>query len=154
MPSFRIVTTATILSNDAGVSSALEDLVASMTISELAQRSGRSVGAIAAYALGRSRPITAAPTSSRNERRSSSTTRKAARASVGHVDTRSASGRKEFDTRVLEAVRALGGSAQANDVERVVGGTPMQRRTSLARLVKSRKLTRSGQARATTYSVR
>jgi hypothetical protein len=129
---------------------ALEDLVGNMTLSELAQRSGRSVGAIVDFALGsrsaarRVATGNGVPASGKRGRRSS----------AGAVDTRSAAGRTEFDQRVLEAVRGLGGTAQAADVERVVGGTPLQRRTSLMRLVKSRKLTRSGKARSTAYTLR
>lgn len=62
--------------------------------------------------------------------------------------------RADFDERVLEAVKSLGGSAQSVDIERVVGGTPLQRRSALHRLVKKRKLSRSGNARSTKYTLR
>jgi hypothetical protein len=45
-------------------------------------------------------------------------------------------------------------TARTGDIGRVVGGTETQRRLALARLVKSRKVVRSGEARSTSYSVR
>jgi hypothetical protein len=142
------------------MASALEDLVGAMSLSELAQRSGKSVQAIVDYALGGKttpRPSSSAPSGNGVPSRAGkkATTKKGARRAASRsVNTRTPEGRAAFDERVLDAVRSLGGSAQSADIERIVGGTPEQRRVALARLLKSRKLTRSGKARSTAYSVR
>jgi hypothetical protein len=131
--------------------SALEDLVGNMTLAELAARSGKSVEAIAAYALGgasgsngaRARAATSSPEPSAKTGR-----RKAV------AETRTRTGRDDFDTRVLDAIKNAGGTAQSVDIEKIVGGTAQQRRAALHRLIASRKLARTGKARSTTYTVR
>lgn len=122
-----------------------------MTLTELAKRSGRSVTEIAMYALG-GNAVSRAATSKNGATAKAKTTKPGRRAAVASV--RSRSGREDFDNRVLDAVRSLGGRAQSVDVERLVGGTPQQRRAALKRLVATKKLTRSGNARATTYALR
>ena len=57
-------------------------------------------------------------------------------------------------TRVLDAIKNAGGTAQSVDIEKIVGGTAQQRRAALHRLIASRKLARTGKARSTTYTVR
>jgi hypothetical protein len=128
---------------------ALEDLVGRMTVAELAQRSGRSVESIIAYALGGS--VKAPARTSTNGEAVKPRGRGGRKASV---HTRTIAGRSEFDERVLDAVRSLGGSAQSKDIARVVGGSTLQRRVALKRLVQSRKLSRSGNTAATMYTLR
>jgi hypothetical protein len=132
------------------MATALEDLVGRMTVAELALRSGRSVEAIAAFALGGT--AKASTRASANGEVAKPQGRAGGRRAS--VQTRTIAGRTEFDDRVLDAVRSLGGSAQSKDIQRLVGGTTLQRRVALKRLVQSRKLTRSGNTAATTYTLR
>jgi hypothetical protein len=121
------------------MSTAIEDLVAEMTIGELAKRSGRTVEAITSWALGG---------------RSSRAASNGAPRGGGGVNTRTPAGREAFDEAVLQAIRGAGGEVQAADLAAIVGGNALQRRTALQRLVKRRKLRRAGQARATSYALR
>jgi hypothetical protein len=129
--------------------SSLETLVGSMTINELAERSGKSVQAIAAFALrggaaSRSSAVTASSGASAHQ----TSMRKSSRAAAPSED------RASFDDRVLAAIEAAGGEARSVDIEDKVGGTAAERRAALHRLVKARKLRRSGVARATRYAMR
>jgi hypothetical protein len=128
--------------------SSLETLVGSMTIAELAERSGKSVETIASFALGGgapSRSSATAPSTGAAARRTS--TRKVPKAAAPVED-------RGFDDRVLAAIEAAGGEARSVDIEDKVGGTSEERRAALHRLVKARKLKRSGVARGTRYAVR
>jgi hypothetical protein len=130
-----------------------------MTLAELAQRSGRSIDEIARYALGGggsprapSRPAANSTNGARKAKKASKPARSARGPSGAAV--RRPSDRAAFDDAVMDAVRQLGGTAQSADIEKIVGGTPLQRRSALHRLVSKRKLTRSGAARGTTYTAR
>ena len=128
--------------------SSLEDLVGAMTISELAQRSGRTVEAIAAFALGSAtRPARTSPATAREGASSRGSKKGKGRAKAGGDDA-------SFDDRVLAAIAAAGGEARSVDIENQVGGTTEERRAALHRLVAAKKLKRSGVARGTRYAVR
>jgi hypothetical protein len=129
--------------------SSLETLVGSMTIAELAERSGKSVETIAAFALGGRSPSrsSSAPSDS-GARAPRKGARKGSKAATPADDGGS------FDEQVLAAITAAGGEARSVDIEDKVGGTSEERRAALHRLVKARKLKRSGVARGTRYSVR
>ena len=131
--------------------SALEDLVGNMTLAELAARSGKSVEAIAAYAMGG-----ASGSNGARGRAEISNVEPGAKAGrrKAVAETRTRSGRDEFDARVLDAIKNAGGTAQSVDIEEIVGGTAQQRRAALHRLIASRKLARTGKARSTAYTVR
>lgn len=68
------------------------------------------------------------------------------------VDTRTPAGREAFDTAMLNALRAAGGNQAAPDLSALVGGTPLQVRTALARLIERGAVTWTGQARGTRYT--
>lgn len=76
----------------------------------------------------------------------------AAKASAGEVDTRTAEGRAAYDSAVLAALRASTGPQSASDLTRVAGGSPLQIRTSLARLIETGGVHWSGRARGTRYT--
>ena len=76
----------------------------------------------------------------------------AAKASAGEVDTRTAEGRAAYDSAVLAALRASTGPQSAADLTRVAGGSPLQIRTSLARLIETGGVHWSGRARGTRYT--
>lgn len=67
------------------------------------------------------------------------------------VNTRTAAGREALDEKIIEAVTAIGGPVSAAQVQARVGGTNMQVRAGLNRLIEAEKLTWSGQARGTRY---
>lgn len=68
------------------------------------------------------------------------------------VDTRTPAGREAFDTAMLNALKAAGGNQAAPDLSELVGGTPLQVRTALARLIERGAVTWTGQARGTRYT--
>ncbi len=67
------------------------------------------------------------------------------------VDTRTAKGRHAYDAAMLKALRGAGRAVSAPELARQVGGTPLQIRTSLSRLINGGKVTWTGRARGTRY---
>jgi hypothetical protein len=132
----------------------LETLVASMTLSELAAKTGRSLSSIVDFAMsnGRGRS-TAPPSASRTPSGSKVTTsRGGGRRSKG-IDTRTANGREAYDTAVRRAIEAARAPIGASQIRGKVGGTPQQARAALHRLIEAGTITYTGQARATKYQV-
>ena len=79
--------------------------------------------------------------------------RSASRAvSAGAVDTRTPSARKRYDDAVHRAVKNSTAPISAQQVRTIVGGTPLQARKALNRLIEAGRLTFQGKARATKYS--
>jgi hypothetical protein len=78
--------------------------------------------------------------------------RKPAKAAQVDVDTRTAEGRAAYDTAVLAALRAATGPQSASDLTAVAGGSPLQIRTALARLIEAGSVRWSGRARGTRYT--
>ena len=128
--------------------SALESLVATMTLAELATRSGKSVEEIVAWALGeeairgavraaraKAKPAAAAPRRGRSR----------------SVNTRTPAGRDAYDRAVLDVVKAASGPVGAQTIRKRVGGTALQVRTALNRLIESGSVKYQGRARATQY---
>lgn len=68
------------------------------------------------------------------------------------VDTRTPAGREAYDQSVLDALKAAGKDVAAPDLSKVVGGTPLQIRTALARLIERGAVKWTGQARGTRYT--
>ena len=75
----------------------------------------------------------------------------AKRSSSRSVETRSVAGRGDYDARVLAVIADIGGPVAAEQVIGKIGGAPMQFRAATKRLLKSRKLKRTGKARGTRY---
>lgn len=69
------------------------------------------------------------------------------------INTRTPAGREAFDSAVFAAVEAAGGAVSASEVQRKLGGTNLQLRAALNRLIEAGKLTWSGKARGTRYSL-
>lgn len=131
---------------------ALERFVGHMTLRELAGNSGRSVGEIVEYAMraGRRSAANGAP------RKREQNERKPAQAKAtknDSVDTRSAAGRDQYDAAVLDELRDVGGKMGATDLRARIGGTALQIRTSLGRLIDAGEVAFEGKARATRYWV-
>ncbi len=126
-----------------------------MTISELADRSGRSVSQIIAWAhpgkSGESK--TAAPKAAPKK----PAAKAPAAPSTGggkNVNTRTPEGRAAYDVAVLNAVTASNKPIGSSKLRKAIGGTPLQLRTALNRLIEDGKVTYQGKARATKYSLR
>ena len=76
----------------------------------------------------------------------------APRAEAGaEVNTRTPAGREAFDAAVFEALKAIGGPAGAGEIQRRVGGTNMQVRSAVNRLIEAGRVTWTGKARGTRY---
>jgi hypothetical protein len=152
-----------------------------MTVAELAQRCGTSVAQIVGSAFGTTAaPAVAAkrgpgrppgsgkkrgpgrpPGSGKKRGRPPGSGKKAAAAAApapaaggkkASVDTRAAAGRGKFDEAVLAAVKGAKGRIKANDLRKKVGGTSLQMRAALHRLIEAGKIKSQGKARGTTYS--
>lgn len=79
---------------------------------------------------------------------------KAATRGANRVNTRTAAGRAGFEEAILGALSELGGGPiSAADVKAKVGGTSLQVRTALNRLIDAEKVTFEGKARGTKYSL-
>jgi hypothetical protein len=70
------------------------------------------------------------------------------------VDTRTVDARRRYDHGVQRHLEADGGWLRANQIRAACGGTPLQVRKSLARLVERGDVEWKGKARATTYRAR
>jgi hypothetical protein len=68
------------------------------------------------------------------------------------VDTRTPAGRDAYDQAMLNALKNATGPQAAPDLSAVVGGTPLQVRTALARLIERGVVSWTGQARGTRYT--
>lgn len=73
-------------------------------------------------------------------------------ASKAVVDTRTPQGREAYDQAMLSALKAGTGPQAAPELSAVVGGTPLQVRTALARLIERGLVSWTGQARGTRYT--
>jgi len=69
------------------------------------------------------------------------------------VETRTATGRERYDQSVLSAIKGFGKPMSAEELRASVGGTPLQARASLARLINAGTVTWEGKARGTRYSL-
>jgi len=76
-----------------------------------------------------------------------------ARGKAKAVNTRTAEGRAEYDEALFQAVKDHGGPVGAGALIAKVGGTSLQARAGLARLIEAGRITWSGKARGTKYSV-
>lgn len=138
--------------------SPLEEFVGSMTLSELADRSGKSVTQIIAWALpGKSGGATKSasrPASKKPVGRPPGSSSGAGKGGGKAVNTRTPEGRAQYDAAVFDAVSGAGKPLGSSALRKKVGGTPLQLRTALNRLIEDGKVTYEGKARATRYSLR
>ena len=71
------------------------------------------------------------------------------------VNTRTQAGREAYDKAILEALKELGGGPVSGaKIKARVGGTPLQARTALNRLIETGAVTFEGKARGTKYSLK
>jgi hypothetical protein len=72
----------------------------------------------------------------------------------GAVNTRTPQGRARYDAQILATLKESGPKTSAAAIRDKVGGTPLQVRTALNRLIESGKVAYSGRARATKYTAK
>ncbi|MDC0716678.1 hypothetical protein [Nannocystis bainbridge] len=113
----------------------LGSLLRSITISDLQGRHGSQTPVREAPG-GKAAPAKSHPTNT---------------VEVADVNTRTHAGREAFDKRLLEVVTAIGGPVSASQVQERIGGSNMQVRAGLNRLIEAGELTWSGKARGTRY---
>lgn len=154
------------------MSTALEALVSSMALSDLSERSGKSVeeivnwamggrpsspgksrgtAALAAAAAGASPRAAAAPAAAPAPA-AEAPARRAGAAKT--VNTRTPEGRTRYDEAVLSLVRESDGPIAAATIRKKVGGTPLQVRAALNRLIEAGQVEYQGRARAMRYTAR
>lgn len=68
------------------------------------------------------------------------------------VNTRTAAGRREYDARVMDFIRDSDDAVSATEIRNFIGGTSLQVRKSVARLIETEQVTWQGKARGTRYS--
>lgn len=128
----------------------LEAFVGGLTVADLANRSGKSVQQIVDWSMGgqTARATTAtAPTNG-------AATPSAKRVANREVNTRNAQGRAAYDSAVLEQLSGRKRPVSASSLRKKVGGTPLQMRTTMNRLIGAGKVSYEGKARAMVYSIR
>jgi len=69
------------------------------------------------------------------------------------VNTRTPEGRAQYDETLFKALEAAGAPTGAGALIAKVGGTSLQARAALARLIEAGRITWSGKARGTKYSL-
>lgn len=135
----------------------LGKLLSTITVSDLLQG---SAGAAAPRAVGRParggrKSVAKAPAEAKPAKEPAAAPAKAPKApkaeAAPEVNTRTPAGREAFDNAVLEALRAIGGPAGAGEIQRRVGGTNMQVRSAVNRLIEAGQVTWTGKARGTRY---
>lgn len=72
---------------------------------------------------------------------------------VPDVETRTAAGREQYDREMLAALKDGDAALSAEELRAKVGGTPLQARASLARLIEAGHVQWEGRARGTRYSL-
>lgn len=69
------------------------------------------------------------------------------------VNTRTAAGRRDYDQRVLDFIQESEEPVSATEIRNHLGGTSLQVRKAVARLIEMERVTWQGKARGTRYSV-
>lgn len=130
----------------------LESIVGTLTVGELASRSGRTIGEIVSFAVEG-----ASPTRSSNASRKREVVvveRPVAKSKRNGVNTRTPDGRAEYDEDLFNALEESADWMGAGALRKRVGGSPLQARTALTRLVESNRIEFRGRARSTMYRAR
>ncbi len=127
--------------------SSLEAFVGGLTIAELAERSGKSVEQIVDWALGKRRPSTVQGSTA------AAGVQAGKEAGTHGVNTRTPEGREAYDNAVLALLESAKTPMGASKLRKQAGGTPLQMRTALNRLIDTGKVSYTGQARAMVYTL-
>ncbi|WAS98502.1 hypothetical protein [Nannocystis punicea] len=140
----------------------LGKLLSSITVQELLHGEGAAREAASGGAKllrpgrpGR-KPVAKAPAESKPAKEAAAPAKAAKGAKAepaAEVNTRTPSGREAFDQSVFEVLKSIGGPAGAGEIQRRVGGTNMQVRSAVNRLIEAGQVTWTGKARGTRYRV-
>ncbi|MEM7154254.1 MAG: hypothetical protein AAF799_15520 [Myxococcota bacterium] len=139
--------------------SALEQLVANMTVAQLADLAGTDVDSMVALVLGKSKRGVApktAQTGRRGRKRaeagdaSVAAQNEAPAPSQGH-NTRTRAGRDALDAAILTFLKEQSDPVRALDIRKGVGGTAAQVRTRLNFLIEKKRVNYTGRASGTRY---
>ncbi|HEY8378780.1 MAG TPA: hypothetical protein VIK91_19950 [Nannocystis sp.] len=138
----------------------LGKLLASITVGDLLQGTAGAAAprAAARPVRGGRKAVAKAPAEAKPAKEPAAAAAKPAKAqkpaeALPEVNTRTPAGRAAFDKAVLEALKAIGGPAGAGEIQRRVGGTNMQVRAAVNRLIEQGLVTWTGKARGTRYRV-
>ena len=134
---------------------ALEQLVSQLTLNELASKSNRSVEQIVSFAFAGTTTTSPRNGTANNRPNGAEATRVATKRApaTSEVDTRSAAGRKAFEASVYRAVADAPGKISASQIRDQLGGTALQIRAALNRLIEDGRVNYEGKARGTRYSL-
>lgn len=122
-----------------------------MTISELGKLSVGELGALLKQiTVG---DILGGATGRGGRRRKNAGAKAAAKpgGGAGKVNTRTQKGREAYDKAILEILKAKTEPVSAPEIKNEVGGTSLQIRTALNRLISQGHVTYTGKARGTRY---
>ncbi|MCY1062873.1 hypothetical protein [Nannocystis sp. SCPEA4] len=136
----------------------LGKLLSTITVQDLLGGTAREAAPAAVSRPGRPgrKPVAKAPAESKAKEPAAAPAKAAKGAKAepaAEVNTRTPSGREAFDQGVFEALKAIGGPAGAGEIQRRVGGTNMQVRSAVNRLIEAGQVTWTGKARGTRYRV-
>lgn len=98
------------------------------------------------------RDVSAAPTGE-NEAAAEGRKTRSGSGKAKAVNTRTPDGRAQYDEALYKALEAAGAPTGAGALIAKVGGTSLQARAALARLIEAGRITWSGKARGTKYSL-
>ncbi len=130
----------------------LGPLLKGLTIGDLIAAAGGAPAPVSKAAPKAAKAPKAAP-KSRGRKAQAPKAKAAKPAKSADVETRTATGRARYDESVLAAIKGFGKPMSAEELRASVGGTPLQARASLARLINAGTITWEGKARGTRYSL-
>ena len=140
--------------------SALENLIASMSVAQLAEMAGMDVESMVTLVLERGGRGTAAPKAKGRrggrkkaeaaEGEAATQAAPAKKSGSGH-NTRTKAGRDALDAAILEFLGSQSDPVRALDIRKGVGGTSAQVRTRLNYLISQSKVAYKGRASGTRY---
>lgn len=148
--------------------SALEQLVANMSVAQLAEMAGMDVDTMVSLILGKGKGAAPARKTAKKAGRrpgrppasqaAPAAAEGAAQAPAaapsgddGGLNTRTREGRNRLDAAILDFLKEQTDAVRALDIRRGIGGTSAQVRTRLNFLISKKKVTYTGRASGTRY---
>ncbi len=142
--------------------SALEQLIANMTVARFAELANMDVGTVAELVLGKGGSVQAAPKAApkarggRKVRKGGPAQEVSAAPETDQAEhnTRTRAGREALDNAILEYLKASKEPVRALAIRDAIGGTAAQIRTRLNYLIEKKKVTYTGRASGTKYKAK
>lgn len=137
----------------------LESLVGTFTLKQLSERTGRSIEAIVQFAMNGKLKAVPSPKPKHGITKAPVPKKPKVNApDIGlktrKVNVKSPKARARYDARVYKALGKQTDWTKAAELRAEVGGSPLQMRTALQRLVDAGNVIFRGKARATEYKVK